>query len=353
MSASSPQATLIQLDRAPSAEFDTVLLDLDGVVYIGPKAVPGAPEALERVRAEGTRTAFVTNNASRPPRVVAEHLRELGVHAEDDDVVNSAQAASALFAKRLPAGSKILVVGGQGLYEALEEAGLKPVGSMEEEPVAVVQGFTPDVNWKLLVEGTRAVRAGLPWIATNMDATVPTPYGPAPGNGTMVEAVVTATQVQPEVAGKPQPTLFLEAAARYGSQRTIVVGDRLDTDLEGARSAEMVGMIVLTGVHRIADLVAAEPHVRPHLIARDLGGLMEAHAGPTSGENGSVTVGTSRARVENGAVTVLENGDDALDLARAGVVAAWAHRDATGSVADHEALLKALYAMESEGPWGR
>lgn len=348
----SSSSTLIGLDRAPSAEFDTVLLDLDGVVYIGPKAVPGAPEALERVRAAGARTAFVTNNASRPPRVVAEHLRELGVHAEDDDVVNSAQAASALFAKRLPAGSSVLVVGGAGLYEALEEAGLKPVGSMDEDPVAVVQGFTPDIDWKLLVEGTRAVRAGLPWIATNMDATVPTPYGPAPGNGTMVQAVITATKVQPEVAGKPQPTLFLEAAKRYGSQRTIVVGDRLDTDLEGARAADMVGMIVLTGVHRIGDLVAAEAPVRPHLLARDLHALMDVHTGPVF-ENDVVTVGAARARVEEGVIKVLESGGDALDLARAGVAAAWEHKDASGETADADALLSALYAVESEGPWGR
>ncbi|MCE0539394.1 HAD-IIA family hydrolase [Kineosporia rhizophila] len=348
----SSSSTLIGLDRAPSAEFDTVLLDLDGVVYIGPEAVPGAPEALDRVRAAGARTAFVTNNASRPPRVVAAHLRELGVHAEDDDVVNSAQAASALFAKRLPAGSPVLVVGGAGLYEALDEAGLKPVGSMDESPVAVVQGFTPDIDWKLLVEGTRAVRAGLPWIATNMDATVPTPYGPAPGNGTMVQAVITATQVQPEVAGKPQPTLFLEAAARYGSQRTIVVGDRLDTDLEGARAADMVGLVVLTGVHRVSDLIAAGAHTRPHLIARDLNGLMDAHNGPQI-DGAVVTVGTSRARVEDGAVTVLEAGEDALDLARAGVVAAWEHADASGETPDGQELLKALYAKEGDGPWGR
>ncbi|GAA3621007.1 HAD hydrolase-like protein [Kineosporia mesophila] len=348
----SSSSTLIGLDRAPSAEFDTVLLDLDGVVYIGPKAVDGAPEALERVRAEGTRTAFVTNNASRPPRVVAEHLRELGVHAQDDDVVNSAQAASALFAKRLPAGSKVLVVGGVGLYEALEATGLKPVGSMDDEPVAVVQGFSPDLNWQLLVEGTRAVRAGLPWIATNMDATVPTPYGPAPGNGTMVEAVITATKVQPEVAGKPQPTLFLEAAARYGSEKAVVVGDRLDTDLEGARAAGLVGLIVLTGVHRVTDLIAAPAHTRPHLIARDLGGLLEPHPAPKV-QGDLVTVGDSRVRVGKGAVIVIDAGSDALNLLRAGCVAAWAYQDRYDDVAGSEALLSELYAMESDGPWGR
>ena len=237
--------------------YDLVLLDLDGVVYIGPAAVPGAAEALDRVRAAGVRTAFVTNNASRPPEAVGAHLRELGVHAEDDDVVTSAQAAAAILNRRLPAGSAVLVVGGEGLYRALEAVGLKPVASVDENPAAVVQGFSPDIGWRLLAEGTRGVRSGLPWIATNTDLTVPTPYGPAPGNGTLVAAIATATSVTPEVAGKPQPTLFLEAVKRYGAERALVVGDRLDTDLEGARAAGMIGLAVLTGVHRVRDLLDA------------------------------------------------------------------------------------------------
>jgi len=223
---------------------------------------------------------------------------------------------------------------------------------MDDQPVAVVQGFTPDIDWKLLVEGTRAVRDGLPWIATNMDSTVPTQWGPAPGNGTMVQAVITATQVQPEVAGKPEPTLFLEAAKRYGSRRTIVVGDRLDTDLEGARAADMVGMIVLTGVHRVTDLIAASPQARPHLIARDLNGLLEAHHGPVF-HGDLVTVGASQVRVGKGAVIVVEAGSDGLDLLRAGCAAAWKYLDRYDEVAGSEALLEALNGVESDGPWGR
>lgn len=349
----SSSSTLIALDTAPSAGFDTVLLDLDGVVYIGPKAVPGAAEALAGVRSAGVRTAFVTNNASRPPRVVAEHLRELGVEAAQEDVVNSAQAASAMLARRLEPGAPVLVVGGLGLYEALTAEGLTPVASMDAGPVAVVQGFTPDITWQLLVEGTRAVRAGLPWIATNMDSTVPTAYGPAPGNGTMVEAIITATGVRPEVAGKPEPTLFLEAVQRYGSRSALVVGDRLDTDLEGARAADLTGLLVLTGVHRITDLITASPRVRPHLIARDLHGLLVAHPGPVVGADEVVRVGAARARVEDGAVVVLEAGPDALDLARAGVVAAWEHQDAGGSVPDGGALMRALSVLEGDGPWDR
>jgi HAD superfamily hydrolase (TIGR01450 family) len=343
----------------PLAEvYDLVLLDLDGVVYIGQAAVPGAAQALDRVRAAGVRTAFVTNNASRPPEVVADHLRELGVHAQDDDVVTSAQAASALLARRFPAGSAVLVVGGEGLYRALEAVGLKPVASVDDGPVAVAQGFSPDIGWRLLAEGTRAVRSGLPWIATNTDLTVPTPYGPAPGNGTLVAAVATATGIQPEVAGKPQPTLFREAVERYGAQRPLVVGDRLDTDLEGARAAGMDGLVVLTGVHRVPDLLAAEPHRRPHLIARDLNGLLDPHPAPTrTGAGwsvGTALVSVDAAVAERGVLHVVESGSDPLDLVRAACMAAWEHADAhPGATLDAATLLGVLRNLEKTGPWER
>jgi HAD superfamily hydrolase (TIGR01450 family) len=365
---------LIGCPNSPAEVYDLVLLDLDGVVYIGPAAVPGAAQALDRIRAVGVRTAFVTNNASRPPEVVADHLRELGVAATEDDVVNSAQAAAALLARRLPAGAAVLVVGGLGLYRALEEVGLKPVGKVDDGPAAVVQGFGPDVGWRLLAEGSRAVRAGLPWIATNTDLTVPTAYGPAPGNGTLVAAIATATGATPEVAGKPQPTLFLEAAERYGARRPLVVGDRLDTDLEGARAANLDGLAVLTGVHRIREILAAPANQRPHLIARDLFGLLEAHPAPeeaseeaSAGESAvaGVKVRDAVVRVAADGLRVVETGADALDLARAGLAAAWAFADAspdaTGAAApadplppvDPAPLLEALYRLDEGGPWGR
>lgn len=345
--------SLIGSARPLAEVYDLVLLDLDGVVYIGQEAVPGAAQALDRVRAAGVRTAFVTNNASRPPHAVGEHLRELGVHADDDDVVNSAQAAAALLAERLPAGSAVLVVGGEGLYRALEAVGLKPVASMDESPTAVVQGFSPDIGWRLLAEGTRGVRSGLPWIATNTDLTVPTPYGPAPGNGTLVAAIATATGLTPEVAGKPQPTLFLEAVKRYGAGRPLVVGDRLDTDLEGARAAGMDGLAVLTGVHRVSDLLAAAPQRRPHLIARDLNGLLDSHPAPIRTQEGWA-VGEAVVEQEEAALRVHRPGSDPMDLVRAGCAAAWAHADAhPGAPVDPATLLEALYRLEEAGPWER
>ncbi len=359
---------LIGCEPSPAEVYDLALLDLDGVVYIGPAAVPGAAEALARVREAGLRTAFVTNNASRTPESVAAHLRELGVEADADDVVTSAQAAAAMLARRLPAGSAVLVVGGEGLYRALEAAGLKPVASMDDEPAAVVQGFHPTVAWPLLAEGSRAVRSGLPWLATNTDLTVPTPYGPAPGNGTLVAAIATATGKRPEVAGKPQPTLFHEAVERYRAQKPLVIGDRLDTDLEGARAAGLDGLLVLTGVHRVAETLAATPDTRPSLIARDLSGLFGPHPEPRP-DGDAWRVGGSAVQVGADGLRVVRPGSDGLDLFRAGCAAAWAYADTqpdlagtrprgrtdagSGPLTDPEPLLDALYRLEADGPWGR
>ena len=138
------------------------------------------------------RTAFVTNNAARTPETVAAHLRELGVEAQPDDVVTSAQAAATLVLGRVGAGAAVLVVGGEGLRAALIERGLRPVTSADDA-VAVVQGFAPDVDWQALAEGTFAVRRGLPWIAANLDSTVPTPRGMAPGNGALVGVIAQTT----------------------------------------------------------------------------------------------------------------------------------------------------------------
>ena len=140
-----------------------------------PDAVPGAPEHLTRAAAAGMHLAYVTNNASRPPSSVAEHLRELGIHADAHDVVSSAQAAASLLADRLPAGSPVFVIGGNGLFEALDERGLRPVQAMEDAPVAVVSGYHPDVLWRTVMAGALLVQRGLLWVASNTDMTVTSP----------------------------------------------------------------------------------------------------------------------------------------------------------------------------------
>src|SRR6185437_1343231 len=132
----------------------------------------------------------------------------------------------------------VLVVGTTGLIEALRERGLNPVESADESPQAVVQGYSPLTDWAKLAEGAVAINRGLLWVATNLDPTVPSPRGPLPGNGSLVAALRHATGAEPVATGKPDPTMHRESVQRSAAERPIVVGDRLDTDIEGATRAD-------------------------------------------------------------------------------------------------------------------
>jgi glycerol-1-phosphatase len=303
--------------------YDAALLDLDGVVYLGGKAIPGAADALRDAAGAGMRLAFVTNNASRSPSAIAAQLTGLGVPASVSDIVTSAQAAARLLAQRLPAGAPVLVVGAIGLRLALRERGLRPVSAAAERPMAVVQGYGPDISYGLLAEAALAIRAGAWYVATNADATLPTARGPQPGNGSLIQVLVTATGRQPEVAGKPEPPLHAEAVQRTGAVRPLVVGDRLDTDIEGAVRGGADSMLVLTGVSSPADAVLAPPGRRPTYLARDLHGLLAAQPEVSPGDDG-VRCGGWTARLDRDADKLeLSGSGDALDGLRALCGAAW------------------------------
>lgn len=268
-------------------QHDVAMLDLDGVVYVGREAVPGAPEALAAVSERGLRLAYVTNNAARPPRVVAEHLGELGVDASPDAVITSAQAAARYLADRLAAGAPVLVVGTTGLVEALAERGLTPVWKADSEVAAVVQGYSPDIDWRMLAEGAVAIGRGVPWVATNADPTVPSPRGPLPGNGSLVAALRCATKVDPVITGKPDPTMHRETLLRTQATRPIVVGDRLDTDIEGANAVGCPSLLVFSGVTTAAELLAAPAKLRPTYLAADVSGLLDLHPAPEMHDAGA------------------------------------------------------------------
>jgi len=313
--------------------YDVALLDLDGVVYVGPDAVPHAPEALGAVVAAGMRQAFVTNNAARPPGVVADHLRRLGIPCADADVVTSAQAAARAVAGLVDPGATVLVVGGAGLVEALAEHGLVATSSSQDAPAAVVQGFSPDVGWALLAEGAYALATGIPWVASNLDLTVPTPRGRAPGNGTLVGALVTTSGREPVVTGKPERPLFDEAIVRTGASRPLVVGDRLDTDIEGAVNAGLDSLLVLTGVTTPLEAVLAPPGARPTYLGHDLRALLVPPR-PARREADLWRCGRWVALVEKGRVIVVpapeagsvgDPDDDAIDALTAACAAGWAY----------------------------
>jgi HAD superfamily hydrolase (TIGR01450 family) len=261
--------------------FDVALLDLDGVVYVGEGAVPGVAAALSQARDAGMHLAFVTNNAARPPAAVAARLNALGIAADAGEVVTSAQAAAHYLAERLPSGAAVLVVGTDGLTEALRERGLRPVFSADEAPAAVVQGYSPTLNWAALAEGAVAIGRGVPWVATNLDATVPSARGPLPGNGSLVAALRHATGATPMATGKPDPTMHRETVERTGAKAPLVVGDRLDTDIEGAHAVGCPSLLVLSGVTDATTLLAAGPKRRPTFIGWDAAALLDTHPAPS------------------------------------------------------------------------
>ena len=316
--------TLIGSDGPLATAFDVALVDLDGVAYKGPHAIPSAPPALAAARAAGLRLVFVTNNASREPGEVAAHLTELGIPAAEDEILTAAQAGAAMLSDHLPPGATVLVVGGAGLRTAVTAAGFTLVESADDRPDAVIQGFSPELGWRDLAEAAYAINAGARYFATNLDLTLPTERGMAPGNGSLVSAVVTATGVTPPAAGKPEPGMFHLAAKRAGAQRPLAIGDRLDTDLKGARAADIPGLLVLTGVNNVSDTLFAPKEDRPSFIGADLRTLEEVHPQPVQ-DGDWWHVGGARAHVVEGRLLV-DGGSD-IDRVRAACCAAWAAID--------------------------
>lgn len=280
------------------SSFDALVCDLDGVVYHGVAPIADAVIALQEASESGIRVIYATNNASRTPHDVAAQLAGFELSLADEDVITSSVAGAHVLAAQLPPGARVLAVGGPGVGVALAAEGLTPVTaqasaaaavapgegrSSSPEPAAVLQGYGPEVTAAELAEVAYAVQGGARWVATNTDKTLPTERGMAPGNGSLVGAVRLAVAVEPEVVGKPEPTMYRLAAARLGvaPDRVLAIGDRLETDIEGAKAAGMPSLLVLTGVHGPVDLVRAAPPDRPEYVVSSLASLKEPYIAPT------------------------------------------------------------------------
>jgi glycerol 3-phosphatase-2 len=318
--------------------YDAALFDLDGVIYLGPVAVPGAAEGIAELKDRGTKIGFVTNNAARPPIAVADHLVELGIPATAADVVTSAQAAAHLLINRFGTGARILAVGGEGVTVALSEAGLVPVHSADDGPVAVMQGYGFDLKWQELNEAAIAIQRGAHWVATNDDPTRPTERGLVPGNGAAVAAVRMAVRAEPEVAGKPYRPLLDDTVSRLGAHHPLFVGDRLDTDIAGAVNAGLDSMLVLSGTHRAEELIGAAPVERPTFVGEDLRALLRPPLAITHTAN-KFQCGPATTLVLDGRLVVHRNGATHVE-------AVWAAAHAAWWAADHGLVLDTGDALE-------
>lgn len=326
---------LLASDRPLAVTYDLGLMDLDGVMYEGKLPIEHAAAGAAAARELGLRLAFVTNNASRAPHTIAEHLEELGIPASAEDVYSSAMAAAELAIRRHGAGARVLAIGGEGLTEAIAAAGLTAVTSADDDPVAVLQGFSPKVGWAELSEAALAIRKGADYIATNLDSTLPIERGIAVGNGSLVAAVVNATGKVPVAAGKPEPEIFRLATQRFGGTRPIAVGDRLNTDIAGSNASGIPSLHVLTGISSAREVIMAEPIERPSFLGIDLRDLSRPHP-EVIFDGGWTRCGDARATVAGtvpvlgrpgGELRLVETASVTLDEYRALAVAVWNSTD--------------------------
>ncbi|ANH25724.1 HAD-IIA family hydrolase [Corynebacterium pseudotuberculosis] len=262
---------------------DALFFDLDGTVWEGGRALPMAVEAFEK---NTLPVAFITNNASRGPSAVAEMLSLIGIEADPEDVVTSAQAAIDLAAEHLQPGDIVYVLGTDSFKELARNAGYTVALSAEEKPRAVFHGHNPKTGWAELSEAAMSIRNGARYFVSNLDSTLPTERGLCVGNGSMVAAIAHATGARPVFAGKPEAAMFNTAAQRLGVSKPLAIGDRLNTDIAGGVAADIATLHVMTGVSKHWDLLRAIASERPTYLGLDLSDLFEEPQKLVPGEQG-------------------------------------------------------------------
>lgn len=252
-----------------------LILDMDGVIWKGDTPIGDLPATFRRIRERGLKFVFATNNGTKTPEEYQAKLAQLGVDVAPSQVVTSAMGIAFLLAKKHPPGAKIFMIGEEGIRAALEQKGFEILGvERASEADAVAMGIDRSINFQKVVEATLLVRAGKPFYTTNTDRTFPTPRGEIPGSGAWVSVITTATGVEPVVAGKPYPYLMELGLKRLGTQKeeTLVVGDRLETDIAAGQSVGCPTALVLSGVSTKEQAQAWKP--APDIIAESLEALI-------------------------------------------------------------------------------
>jgi glycerol 3-phosphatase-2 len=281
------------------SEYDVLLADLDGVVYEGTAAIRDAPETIRALQLQGVPIGYVTNNSSRKPETIAAQLAGFGVDCEPEDIIGSGKTGVDILKTMVPLGSKVLVVGGEGLRARVTEGGFQLAADSGDKPDAVIQGFAPDVSWRDLAEAAFSIQNGAKWVATNQDWTLPQEKGLAPGNGTLVSAVHTAVGQLPVVAGKPEPAIFHTAVEHFGAKRALFIGDRIDTDITGANRAKIDSVLVLTGVSTRKEVLGIKPEGRPTYIIASMAELLSPYKAPKKTKRGFACDGAEVELLDN------------------------------------------------------
>ena len=254
--------------------FDGLLVDLDGVVWIGREPVPGSAETLRALLAAGKRLVFVTNNPGKPPAAYAERLAALGVEVDEGRIVTAGMVAARLAADAAGEGGSAFVIGAAPLKEMTAASGLRLVEGKEAwEADAVVVSGHRGFDYEELLAAKRALERGAALLATSRDPTMPYPGGELPGTGAVLAAVETASARRAEIAGKPERHLFEMAREALGdAKRVAMVGDRVSSDIAGGKAAGLETILVLSGTTSREEAGAAEP--APDFVLEDLRGLL-------------------------------------------------------------------------------
>jgi 4-nitrophenyl phosphatase len=263
------------------SRFRALIIDLDGVLWIGETALPGLAQFFAALRRRGLRFQLVSNNAAATPESVCQKLSRMGVEVAAADVLTSSQASATFLEGRVEPGSPILVVGEAGLQEAIRRAGFA-LASAAEEARAVVVGLDRQATWLSLSEAALAIRRGALFLATNPDVTFPIERGLALGSGALIAAIQAAAGAEPLMVGKPEPHLYNQAMSRLSADRpeTLAIGDRIETDILGAQRAGIPSALLLSGVTRREDLDRAA--IRPDWVFEGLPDLTRALVGDSS-----------------------------------------------------------------------
>lgn len=250
-------------------DLDAVVCDLDGVIYRGDGAVGNSPAAVRALRERGLKVLFCTNNARPTVATLIEKLGRMGIPCDRDEMINSPTVAGEVIASEHP-GARVLVVGGPGIYEAMDEFGLSVVEN--EDADVVVVGMNPEFTYADMSRASRAIMAGARFYATNDDPTYPAEDGLKPGAGAIVASIATAVGHEPIVLGKPHRPMMESVLRRLPSEaRVAMVGDRPGTDLDGARTMGWRTILVLSGVSSEQEAQNLRP--QPDLVIRDIGTL--------------------------------------------------------------------------------